>query len=52
MSLTGEDDQIKQQSCYGKDKWHGSSRIQRNDDVGNQYEADYQRLRLILQSTR
>ena len=44
-SFTGQDDQIKQQSCYGKDEGDGSSRIQRNGDVGNQYEADYQRLR-------
>ena len=45
MPLAGQDDQIKQQSCYGKDEGDGSSRIQRNGDVGNQYEADYQRLR-------
>ena len=45
MSLTGQDDQINQQSCYGRDEGNGSSRIQRNVDVGNQCEADYQRLR-------
>ena len=51
MSLTGQDDQINQQSCYGKDEGAGSSRIQRNDDVGNQYEADYQRLREFADTT-
>ena len=51
MSLTGQDDQIKQQPCYGKDEGDGSSRIQRNDDVGNQYEADYQRLREFADTT-
>ena len=40
MSYTGQDDQINQQLCYGKDEGDGSSRIQRNDDVGNQYESD------------
>ena len=51
MSLTGQDDQINQQSWYGKDEGNGSSRIQRNDDVGNQYEADYQRLREFADTT-
>ena len=37
--------------CYGKDKGDGSSSIQRNDDVGNQYEADYQRLREFADTT-
>ena len=43
--MTGQDDQIKLQSCYGKNERYDSSRIQRNDDVGNQYEADNQSLR-------
>ena len=51
MSLTGQDDQINQQSCYGKEKGDGSSRILRNDDMGNQYEADYQRLREFADAT-
>ena len=51
MLLTGQDNQINQQSCYGKDEGDGSSRIQRNDDVGNQYEADYQRLREFPDTT-
>ena len=51
MSLAGQDNQIKQQSCYGKDKGDGSSGIQRNDDVGNQYKADYQRLREFADTT-
>ena len=50
MSLTGQDDQIILQSCYGKEG-DGSSRIQINDDVGNQYEADYQRLREFADTT-
>ena len=50
MSLR-QDDQIKQQSCYGKDERDGSSRIQRIDDVGNQYEADYQKLRESADTT-
>ena len=51
MTLAGQDDQINQQSCYRKDEGDGSSRIQRNDDVGNQYEADYQRLREFADTT-
>ena len=51
MSLTGQDDQINQQSCYEKDEGDGSSRILRNDDMGNQYEADYQRLREFADAT-
>ena len=51
MSLTGQDDQINQQSCYGKDEGDDSSRILRNDDMGNQYEADYQRLREFADAT-
>ena len=35
--------QIKQQ-C-GKDEGDGSTRIQRNDGMGNQYDADYWKLR-------
>ena len=50
MSLTGQDDH-KQQPHYGKDEGDSSSRIQRNDDVGNQYEADYQRLREFADTT-
>ena len=50
MSLR-QDDQIKQQSCYGKNERDGSSRIQRIDDVGNQYEADYQKLRESADTT-
>ena len=45
MFLTGQEDQIKQQLCYGKDERDGLSRIKRNDDMGNQHEANYQRLR-------
>ena len=41
MSLIGQDDQINQQSCCGKDERDGSSRTQRNDDMGTQYEGDY-----------
>ena len=51
MSLTGQGDQIKQQACYGKDEGDGLSRIQRNVDVGNQYEADYQRLTEFADTT-
>ena len=51
MSLTGQDDQINQQLCYGKDEGDGSSRIQRNDDVSNQYQAGYQRLREFADTT-
>ena len=51
MPLAGQDDQIKQQSCYGKDEGDGSSRIQKNDDVRNQYEPDYQRLREFADTT-
>ena len=51
MSVTRQGDQINQQSCYGKDAGDESSRFQRNDDVGNQYEADYQRLREFVDTT-
>ena len=52
ITLTeGQDNQINQQSCYGKDEGDGLSRIQRNDDVGNQNEADYQRLREFADTT-
>ena len=42
--MTRQVNQINQQSCYGKDEGDRSSSIQRNDDVGNQYKDDYQRL--------
>ena len=51
MSLTKQDNKISQQSCYGKDKGDGSPRIQKNDYVGNQYEAAYQRLREFADTT-
>ena len=52
ISLTGgQVDQINQQLCYGKDEGNGSSRIQINDDVVNQYEVDYQRLREFADTT-
>ena len=52
MSLTGgQDDLINQQLCYGKDKRDGPSKIQGNDDVGNQYKSKYQRLRNFADTT-
>ena len=51
MSVTRQGEQINQQSCYGKDTGDESSRIQRNDNVGNQYETDYQRLREFVDTT-
>ena len=50
MSLTWQDDQINQQSCCGRDEGDGSSKIQRND-MGNQYEADYWRMREFADTT-
>ena len=47
MSLTeGEEDEINEQPCYGKDEGDGLSRIHRTDDNNNnKHENNYQRLR-------
>ena len=52
MSLAeGEEDQINQSACCGKDEGDGSSRVHRTDDMGNQYEGDYQRLKEFTDTT-